>query len=57
MLQQIVADSRLPLGDFNRVFPHDRKGDGNDSCMESRGLLWDECFIILGLSCISQQWE
>ena len=43
--QQIVAESRLPLGDYDRVFPHDRKWDDRNHCIESRGLLWDECFI------------
>ena len=48
--QQIVADSRLPLGDFNRVFPHDPKSENDRACLESRGLLWNECFIALGPS-------
>ena len=57
--QQIVADSRLPLGDYNRgqvgmqciafqpvaVFPHDPKASHAHSCLESRGLLWNESFI------------
>ena len=53
--QQIVGESRLPLGDYGRsgdnripivhrgrVFPHDVK---HAPCRESRGLLWDESFV------------
>ena len=46
--QQIVADSRLPLGDFDRVFPHNPRYDADGQREESRGLLWAECFIALG---------
>ena len=37
-----MADSRLALGDYDRVFPQDPKFT---TCAESRGLLWNECFI------------
>ena len=37
-----MADSRLALGDYDRVFPQDSKFT---TCADSRGLLWDECFI------------
>lgn len=43
--QQIIQDNRLPLGDYGRVFPHDRKNDDSLQTWESQGLLWSESFI------------
>ena len=40
--QQVIHESRLPIGDFGRVFPHDRKHQPN---IVSQGLLHRESFI------------
>lgn len=40
--QQIIQDSRVPVGDFGRVFPHDRR-DTNDAI--AQGFLWKESFM------------
>ena len=50
--QQIVSDSRLPVADFGRVFPHDPKDPEPAVAAESQGLLWRDCFI-QGLSPLS----
>lgn len=42
--QQIIQDSRLPLTDYDRVFPYDPRWQP-EKCNESRGLLWSESFI------------
>ena len=40
--QQTIHDSRLPVSDFARVFPHDRKGSRD---IVSQGLLHRESFV------------
>ena len=50
--QQIIQSSRLPLGDYDRVFPHDPKHAPESETLESRGLLWNESFVE-GLSPLS----
>ena len=46
--QQVIQDERLPVTDYDRVFPHDEKDPAN--CVESRGLLWRESFIDQGVA-------
>lgn len=41
--QQIIQDTRLPLMDYDRVFPHNEKESKVSA--ESRGLLWQQSFI------------
>ena len=48
--QQIIQNDRLPLTDYNRVFPHQDKN--SEDVSESRGLLWRDSFIE-GLSPLS----
>lgn len=50
--QQIIQNNRLPLGDYDRVFPHDPRNAPESATLESRGLLWDESFVE-GLSPLS----
>jgi hypothetical protein len=50
-VQQIILDNRLPLADYDRVFPHDQKYQAG-KCFETAGLLWMESFIE-GLSPLS----
>jgi hypothetical protein len=47
--QQIIHDSRVPVMDFGRVFPHDHRFEDN---AVSQGLLWKESFVA-GLSPIA----
>ena len=44
--QQIIQEARLPSTDYDRVFPHDIKYPTDGCSAESRGLLWNESFIV-----------
>jgi hypothetical protein len=40
----MIHNTRLPLADYDRVFPYDPKDAPESVHLESRGLLWNESF-------------